>query len=292
MLAAVAEMLGHRGRVGRALHAQQRRRIGRRGDDHAAAQAFLAQDVLDEFLHFAAALADQADDDDVRLRVAGHHAQQHRLADAGAGEQAQALAAAHGQQRIDRAHAGVQRAADRVAVHRVDGAAHHRFVAHVHQRAAAVQRMALRVDDAPQQAVAHGQVQTAVLVAAPGMALLAEHRPVQRGGPRQHHRAAGQALDLVGGHQVGAVAGETDHLGRDRALAAARRGGGGGHVDLAHRAHRHFHAGGLQHQAGHAHQLALRLQRRRVAGEGLQVVEILGPAVGAAAHGSRSPLFW
>ena len=70
----------------------------------------LAQDALDEFLHFATALADQADDDDVGLGVAGHHAQQHALAHAGAGEQADALAATNGQQRIDGAHADIQRA--------------------------------------------------------------------------------------------------------------------------------------------------------------------------------------
>ena len=87
------------------------------------AQAFVAEDVLDEFLDFAAALADQADDDHVGRGVARHHAEQHRLADAGAGEQADALAAADGEHRVDRAHAGVERLAHRVAVHRVDRAA-------------------------------------------------------------------------------------------------------------------------------------------------------------------------
>ena len=75
-----------------------------------AAQAFLAEDVLDEFLDFAAAFADQADDDHVGRGVARHHPEQHRLADAGAGEQADALAAADGEHRVDRAHAGVERA--------------------------------------------------------------------------------------------------------------------------------------------------------------------------------------
>ena len=63
-----------------------------------AREAFLAQDLVDEFLHFAAALADQADDDHVGLGVAGHHAEQHALADAAAGEQADALATTDGQQ--------------------------------------------------------------------------------------------------------------------------------------------------------------------------------------------------
>ena len=94
---AVAEVLGDRGRVGGALQAHQRRRVGRRGDDDRAREAFVAEDVLDEFLHLAAALADQADDDHVGRGVARHHAEQHPLADAGAGEQAHALAAADGE---------------------------------------------------------------------------------------------------------------------------------------------------------------------------------------------------
>ena len=73
------------------------------------------EDALDEFLHFAAALADQADDDDVGAGVARHHAEQHALADAGAGEQADALAATDGQQRVDRAHADIERRVDRLA---------------------------------------------------------------------------------------------------------------------------------------------------------------------------------
>jgi hypothetical protein len=77
--------------------------------------AFLAEDVLDEFLHLAAALADQADHDHVGLGVARHHAQQHALAHAGTGEQAHALAAADGQHAVDRAHAHVEHGFDRRA---------------------------------------------------------------------------------------------------------------------------------------------------------------------------------
>ena len=54
------------------------------------AQAFLAEDVLDEFLHFAAALADQADDDHVGGGVAAIMPSSTDFADAGAGEQADA----------------------------------------------------------------------------------------------------------------------------------------------------------------------------------------------------------
>ena len=92
--ALVAEILGDRRRQPGAVQAHQRRMVGRRRDDHRARQAVAAEDALDEFLHFAAALADQADDDDVGRGVARHHAQQHALADAAAGEQADALAPA------------------------------------------------------------------------------------------------------------------------------------------------------------------------------------------------------
>ena len=75
--------------------------------------------MLDEFLHLAAALADQADHDHVGAGVARHHAEQHALADAGAGEQAHALAAPDGQQRVDRAHAHIQYLIDRFSIERI-----------------------------------------------------------------------------------------------------------------------------------------------------------------------------
>src|SRR5690606_41370913 len=55
----VAEMLGQAGGIGRALQAQQRRYIGRSRHDHRARQSVGAQVVFDEFLDFAAALADE-----------------------------------------------------------------------------------------------------------------------------------------------------------------------------------------------------------------------------------------
>jgi hypothetical protein len=78
--------------------------------------------VLDELLHFAAPFADQPDDDHVGGGVAGHHADQHRFAHAGAGEQAHPLAAPDGEQAVDGADADVQRLADGGALQRVDRA--------------------------------------------------------------------------------------------------------------------------------------------------------------------------
>ena len=74
-----------------------------------------AQRLLEELDHLAAALADQADHVDVGLGLARDLAHQRRLADARAGEQPEALPLAHGQQRVDRAHAQRQRAPDRAA---------------------------------------------------------------------------------------------------------------------------------------------------------------------------------
>ena len=106
--ALVAEMLGdgHR-RVGR-LPAQQRRRV--RGGDHhdRTRQPVGAQVVLEEFAHFAPAFADQGQHRHVAVGVAGQHGEQGGLADAGAGEQAEALALAAGGEAIERANAEIE----------------------------------------------------------------------------------------------------------------------------------------------------------------------------------------
>ena len=72
-------------------------------------EALGAEIVLEEAADFAAALADQRDDRDVGRRAARHHAEQRALADAAAAEEADALAAAAGEQRVDGAHAGAHR---------------------------------------------------------------------------------------------------------------------------------------------------------------------------------------
>ncbi len=94
VLALVTEIFGDRGRVSRALQAHQRGSVRRRGDHNRMRHAFLAENVIDEFLHFAAALADQTDHGDIRAGIARHHAEQHALADAAAGEQSPCAAPA------------------------------------------------------------------------------------------------------------------------------------------------------------------------------------------------------
>ncbi len=61
--------------------------------------------------HLAPALAHQAHHRHIGLGVARHHADQRALAHARSAEDAHALAAAHGQQRVDGANAGAQRLA-------------------------------------------------------------------------------------------------------------------------------------------------------------------------------------
>ena len=139
----------------RGLAAHQRRFVGGRHHDDAARQAFRAELVLDEFLHLAAALADQADDVDVERGIARHHRQQHRLADAGGGKDAHALPTTAGREGVDGADAEID-----LFAHPSSGMRRRRNVADAHrvlacgQRPLAVDRFAERVDDAPQPGAA------------------------------------------------------------------------------------------------------------------------------------------
>ncbi len=118
--ARVAEALGNRRRRIRRAQARERGAVGRGNDHHRFGQAFGAEVVFEKAAHFAAAFADERKDDHVGLSAPCDHAEQRALADAAAAEHADALAAAAGQHRVDRAHAGAQRTLDRVAVHRID----------------------------------------------------------------------------------------------------------------------------------------------------------------------------
>ena len=94
---------------------------------------------------------------------------------------------------------------------------------HVLQRAATVQRVTVRVHHAAQQAIAHGQVGAAV----PPRRQRCSGRP-SRGGSGGRRRGTTVAplarpLHFVGGHQVGAVAREANHLGIHRRQAAPGR---------------------------------------------------------------------
>ncbi len=96
----------------RRLLAHQRRLVGGRDDDDRACQAFGTEIVLEELLDLAAAFADQPDHVDVGAGIARQHREQHRFADAGAGENAHALADAAGQEGVQRPDAEIERGAN------------------------------------------------------------------------------------------------------------------------------------------------------------------------------------
>ncbi len=109
VLVLVAEILGDRHGEERCLAAHQRRLVGGRDHHDRAGKARFAEVVLKEFLHFAAALADQSDHGDVAGRVARQHREQHRLADARAREDAEPLTFAGGGECVERPDAEIER---------------------------------------------------------------------------------------------------------------------------------------------------------------------------------------
>jgi len=236
MLALVAEIFGERGGVSGALHAQQRRDVGRRGDDDRTREPVFAEDLLDEFLHFAAPLADEADHDDFGTRVARHLAEQHRFTDARAGEQTHALTASDGEQSVDRTHAYVEHPVDRFALQRVDRRGRERGVGACVEFAEAVERAPRSVHDAPEHAPAHRQALGA-----------GERIGHGRAFARKDACARQQAGDFGRRHEEQALRGETDHFGFGHRVRAAGR-----QLDHAFGSDAEPQAHRLQHEAGRA----------------------------------------
>ncbi len=104
----VAEMLGESQRQEGGLAAHQGGLVRRRDDHDRARKALVAEILLEELLHLTAALADEADDGDVRGGIARQHRKKHGLADARAGENAHALATAAGGEGVEHAHAKIE----------------------------------------------------------------------------------------------------------------------------------------------------------------------------------------
>jgi hypothetical protein len=224
--ALVAEVFGQGQREVGGVAAHECRLVGGGDDDDGAAQALLAEIVLQELLHLAAALADEPDDGDLRGGEARHHGQEHRLADARAGEDAHALAAAGGQEGVDGAHAEVEGLGDaaagvrrrRIGPERIERAA-------LRQRALSVYGTAEGVDDA----------------AEPGARWLhAVHA-------RAHMRraAAAHALEGAERHGEGALAGEADHLARHHGAAVDLD------IETAAEMHRRHRPGDFDEEAAH-----------------------------------------
>ncbi len=143
--------------------------------------------------NLAGALADQANDDDIRLGPVRDHVEQHRFADPRSGHDADALANATSSERIERTHPGVEHLMHRAAIERAGAdAARWPFVAGV-DRAESVDRQALAIDRAAKKCLAHRQQ--------PGTSL----------GP--HPRAGAQHDRIAQQHCQGAAIAEPDDFG-------------------------------------------------------------------------------
>jgi len=174
------------------VQAHQRRIVGRRGDDHGAPHPVRPQGVAHEILHFAAALADQADHRDVGLGIASHHAEQHGLAHTGTGEKPDTLAAADGEQSVDRPYAHIERVANCPPHEGVQGLARQRHSIRALEFPEAVQGPSGAIQHSSQQFIAHGHRRHAVR----GNDSRARHHPA----------------DIAGGHQEEFIARKSDHF--------------------------------------------------------------------------------
>ena len=155
-------------------------RVAGRAHDDGARAPLGAERVLEELDHLATTLADERDDDDVGLGLARDLPHQRRLADARAGEQADALPLADGEQPVEDAHAERQRAGDAPAGEGIGRGAIDRPRLGAGDRAAAVDRAAEAVEHAPEQAFGDARSRTAGRWAS----------PASRGRCRSSRRAA------------------------------------------------------------------------------------------------------
>src|SRR5437867_10067486 len=114
--------------------------------------------MLDEFLHFAAAFTDKANDDTVGGRITRHHSEENALAHTTAGKQTEALAAAHRQQRIDGANADIERGCNRLAFDGIERTALQRAQMIVADRTELIEWPAGAIDNTPEQGIAHRQL--------------------------------------------------------------------------------------------------------------------------------------
>ncbi len=238
------------------LAAHQSRLVGGRNHHHRAGETGVAEIVLQEFLHLAAAFADQPDHRDVGHHIARQHRQQHRFADAGAGENAHALAAAAGHEGIERAHAQIERRADPAPRMR-----ERRRVAELirrgseQQRALAVDRLAQRIDDAAEPAGRR------------------PHGARNRG--HQRPATAAHPFERRERHQQRVNAGKADHL------AGNVLGGGLDHHPRPDR-HRMQRAGDLDHQPTHPDHTAIDL-------DAVELIDLFGERLHRRAACRRRP---
>jgi hypothetical protein len=110
--------------------------------------------VREKIADLAAALSDERDDDDVGGGAAGDRAEECALPDAGAGEEADALSFAEGQQAVDDFHAGCEWCVDGAAIEGARWIGVDRDERAAGDRGAVVERAAEAIDDAAEERVA------------------------------------------------------------------------------------------------------------------------------------------
>src|SRR5215510_3013205 len=197
---AVAEEFRDRHGHMRGLYTLHRRPVRCGRDDHGALLPLDAELMLDEFADLAAALADQRDHDYIGVSAADDIAEQCGLAEPRRAEYSDALAAAAGQQAVDRRDAESDRTIDERARQRRWRLGIDRMKALdlVVRPALSIQWLAQRVDNAPDEAGAD--------------------RDPQLFPTRQHFSDVRQAAEIADRREDGDVFGKADHLGGHPAL--------------------------------------------------------------------------
>jgi|GEM_PF-5105777 len=152
--ALVAKKLGNCGcRVSRA-RTHQRRLIGGRHHHYRARQSLASEIFVDKVKHFATTFANQGDHINIGSHVAGNHAQQRAFPDAATGEDADPLAAPHGEQGIDRPYAGFKNLLNPGAGKRIKRLCLQLIMRLQWRQRFTVKRLTERIDDPAQQFLA------------------------------------------------------------------------------------------------------------------------------------------
>src|SRR5437867_5542442 len=209
--------------------------------------------MLDEFLHFAAAFTDKANDDTVGGRITRHHSEENALAHTAAGKQTEALAAAHRQQRIDGANADIERRRNRLAFDGIERTALQRAQMIMADRAELIERPAGAIDHTAKQSISDRQLACSIHGAAAGMHWLAQARPRNVGFERSHRRTGREPMRVTDRHEKQPIAGKTDHFSFHRAYLAL--------LDQTSAAHRQFEPDGFHDEACRAREIAAYQQR-------------------------------
>jgi len=160
-LALVAKALGDRGRHLRGAQPLDGGGVARRHHDDRSPTPLGAQRTFEELRHLAPALADEADDDDVRRRTARDRAEQGALADPRAREEPHALADAEGEQCVDRPDPGDERRAYRPARERGGRVAIHGCATGGQRRRQRVEGAPEAVEDSPEERRPHADLEPA-----------------------------------------------------------------------------------------------------------------------------------